>query len=89
MADREATRIAALHRRFLLPSALTVRRKVLEWIMPIPEEMVFIADVPLQAAALVMGTLILDQPLFTTDTTRKTSIPSIRRMTPSSAVSTR
>jgi len=64
MADREATRIAALHRRFLLPSALTVRRKVLEWIMPIPEEVVFIADVPLQAAALVMGTLILDQPLF-------------------------
>ena len=64
MADREATRIAALHRRFLLPSALTVRRKVLEWIMPIPEEMLFIADVPLQAAALVMGTLILEQPLF-------------------------
>jgi glycosyltransferase involved in cell wall biosynthesis len=64
MADREATRMAGLHRRFLLPSALTVRRKVLEWIMPIPEEMVFIADVPLQAAALVMGTLILEQPLF-------------------------
>jgi len=64
MADREATRLASLERRFLLPSALTVRRKVLEWIMPIPEEMVFIADVPLQAAALVMGTLILDQPLF-------------------------
>jgi len=64
MADREATRVAARERRFLLPSALTVRRKVLEWIMPIPEEMVFIADVPLQAAALVMGTLILDQPLF-------------------------
>ncbi len=64
MADREATRIAALHRRFLLPSALTVRRKVLEWIMPIPEEMLFIADVSLQAAALVMGTLILEQPLF-------------------------
>jgi hypothetical protein len=64
MADREATRLASLERRFLLPSALTVRRKVLEWIMPIPEEMVFIADVPLQAAALVMGTLILEQPLF-------------------------
>jgi glycosyltransferase involved in cell wall biosynthesis len=64
MANREATRMAALERRFLLPSALTVRRKVLEWIMPIPEEMVFIADVPLQAAALVMGTLILEQPLF-------------------------
>jgi glycosyltransferase involved in cell wall biosynthesis len=62
IADREA--MATLERRFLLPSALTVRRKVLEWIMPIPEEMVFIADVPLQAAALVMGTLILDQPLF-------------------------
>jgi glycosyltransferase involved in cell wall biosynthesis len=64
MADREATRMAALERRFLLPSALTVRRKVLEWIMPIPEEMLFIADVPLQAAALVMGTLILERPLF-------------------------
>jgi glycosyltransferase involved in cell wall biosynthesis len=64
MADREATRQANRERRFLLPSALTVRRKVLEWIMPIPEEMVFIADVPLQAAALVMGTLILEQPLF-------------------------
>jgi glycosyltransferase involved in cell wall biosynthesis len=64
MADREATRLAARERRFLLPSALTVRRKVLEWIMPLPEEMVFIADVPLQAAALVMGTLILEQPLF-------------------------
>jgi glycosyltransferase involved in cell wall biosynthesis len=64
MANREATRMAALERRFLLPSALTVRRQVLEWIMPIPEEMVFIADVPLQAAALVMGTLILEQPLF-------------------------
>jgi glycosyltransferase involved in cell wall biosynthesis len=62
MSDREA--MATLERRFLLPSALTVRRKVLEWIMPIPEEMVFIADVPLQAAALVMGTLILEQPLF-------------------------
>jgi hypothetical protein len=56
--------MAALERRFLLPSALTVRRKVLEWIMPIPEEMLFIADVPLQAAALVMGTLILERPLF-------------------------
>jgi glycosyltransferase involved in cell wall biosynthesis len=64
MADREATRLANLERRFLLPSALTVRRKVLEWIMPIPEQMLFIADVPLQAAALVMGTLILEQPLF-------------------------
>lgn len=64
MADRESTRLATLERRFLLPSALTVRRKVLDWIMPIPEEMVFIADVPIQAAALFMGTLILEQPLF-------------------------
>jgi len=34
MANREAARMAALERRFLLPSALTVRRKVLEWICP-------------------------------------------------------
>ena len=49
---------------FLLMGALTVRRKVLEWIMPIPEEMTFMADSAIQAAATVMGALILEDPLF-------------------------
>jgi hypothetical protein len=31
--------------------------------MPIPEEMRFMADVPIQAAAMVKGTLVLDEPL--------------------------
>jgi len=36
----------------------------MEWIMPIPEEMVFMADSALQCAAMVMGTLVLKEPLF-------------------------
>ena len=36
----------------------------MEWIMPIPEEMVFMADSALQCAAMVMGTLVLEEPLF-------------------------
>lgn len=50
--------------RFLLMGALTVRRKVFQWTTPIPEEMVYMADSALQAAATVMGTLILEEPLF-------------------------
>jgi glycosyltransferase involved in cell wall biosynthesis len=50
--------------RYLLPSALTVRRKVLEWILPLPENMVFMADTPIQIAAMFMGILILEEPLF-------------------------
>ena len=49
---------------FLLMGALTVRRKVFEWIAPIPEEMRFMADSAIQAAATVMGALILPEPLF-------------------------
>ena len=50
------------HPHFLLASALTVRRKVLEWILPLPEEMVFMADAPIQVAALFQGTLVLEEP---------------------------
>ena len=63
MATPEATREAYLAWSFLLMGALTVRRRVLDWIMPIPEEMRFMADVPLQAAAMFMGTLVLKEPL--------------------------
>lgn len=64
LADRQATRAAIPEWGFLLMGALTVRRGVLERIMPIPEEMVFMADTALQAAAMAMGALILEQPLF-------------------------
>jgi glycosyltransferase involved in cell wall biosynthesis len=60
----EAIRAALRLWPFLLMGALTVRRKVLEWIMPIPEEMVFMADTAIQAAAAIMGTLVLEEPLF-------------------------
>lgn len=49
---------------FMLMGALTLRRKVLDWIMPIPEELTFMADSAIQAAATVMGTMILEEPLF-------------------------
>jgi len=50
--------------RFLLMGALTVRRRVLDWIMPLPDEMLFMADSPIQVAAMVMGALVLPEPLF-------------------------
>jgi glycosyltransferase involved in cell wall biosynthesis len=50
--------------QFLLMGALTVRRRVLDWIMPLPEEMTFMADSPIQVAAMVMRTLVLREPLF-------------------------
>ena len=59
----EAVRDAITLWSFLLPSALTVRRKVLAAIMPIPEEMVFMADTPIQVAAMAMNTLVLAEPL--------------------------
>lgn len=49
---------------YLLPGGLTVRRRVLEWIVPIPEDMLFMADSAIQAAATVFGTLVLPEPLF-------------------------
>ncbi len=64
MATPEAARAACTAWPYLLMGALTVRRKVLEWITPIPEEMVFMADTAIQAAAMVMGTLVLVEPLF-------------------------
>jgi glycosyltransferase involved in cell wall biosynthesis len=64
LANVDATRAAIPFWGFLLPSALTVRRRLLERIMPLPEEMVFMADTPIQAAAMAMGTLVLEEPLF-------------------------
>ena len=64
LASPEATRASVLAWDFLLPSALTVRRSVWEWIRPLPEEMVFMADTAIQAASMFMGTLLLSEPLF-------------------------
>src|SRR5260370_198186 len=60
----EAARTAGGGWPFLLMGALTVRRSVLEWIVPLDEEMVFMADSAIQVAAMIKGVLILEEPLF-------------------------
>lgn len=64
LASVESTRAAVSLWPFLLMGALTVRRTLLERIMPLPQEMVFMADTAIQAAAMAMGTLVLPDPLF-------------------------
>jgi|SRR5579862_360546 len=64
LATPEAGREAMLSWPFLLMGALTVRRKVLEKIMPLPEVLVFSADGPISVMAMTEGVRILDQPLF-------------------------
>jgi len=59
-----AARAAINHWRFLLMGALTVRRSVLDKIIPLPEEMIFMADTPIQAASMTMRALVLEKPLF-------------------------
>jgi glycosyltransferase involved in cell wall biosynthesis len=63
LATPEAARSAADGWRFLPLGALTVRRKLLERVMPLPEELVFSADNPIQTAAMAMGVLVLETPL--------------------------
>jgi hypothetical protein len=60
----ESARAALTGWRFLLMGALTIRRPVLERIMPIPEEMFFMADSPIQAAAMTKRALLIDEPYF-------------------------
>ena len=64
MSNTDAIKAAILEWRFLLMGGLTVRRKVMEWIVPVPETMKFNADMAIQAAAVLHGTLILEQPLM-------------------------
>lgn len=63
LATPEAARAAARGWGFLQPSALTVRRRVLERVMPIPEVLVFSADSPIAVAAMAMGVRVLAEPL--------------------------
>jgi glycosyltransferase involved in cell wall biosynthesis len=60
----EATQAAGRAWPFLLIGALTARRQLVEWTLPIPEEMVFMADSAIQVAALIMGAMVLEEPLF-------------------------
>jgi glycosyltransferase involved in cell wall biosynthesis len=48
---------------FLLTSAITVRRKILEQVVPIPEVLFFSADAPIAMASMAAGTRLLKQPL--------------------------
>jgi len=63
LSTRDEAVNALLDWRFLQASALTVRRGVLERIMPIPEVLFFSADAPIAAASAAMGVRVLDQPL--------------------------
>src|SRR5258708_9437510 len=62
LATPEAARAALRGWRFLLLGALTVRRRVLERTIPIPEVLVFSADNPIQVASMAMGALLLKEP---------------------------
>jgi glycosyltransferase involved in cell wall biosynthesis len=59
----EAAREACLGWTFLLTSAITVRRRILEQVIPIPEVLVFSADAPIAMASMAAGTRLLEQPL--------------------------
>lgn len=59
----ESASAARDHWHFLLPCALTVRRTVLEKVIPIPEILVFSADGPIAATSMAMGVRVLPQGL--------------------------
>jgi glycosyltransferase involved in cell wall biosynthesis len=63
LETREAARIARECWHFLIMGALTVRRRILERIMPIPEVLIFSADGPIATAAMAAGVQVLPQPL--------------------------
>ena len=63
LSSVEEAHAARRNWRFLLMGAFTVRRRVLERIMPLPVAMTFSADNPIQFAAMAMGAVLLEQPL--------------------------
>jgi glycosyltransferase involved in cell wall biosynthesis len=63
LATPEAARAAFRGWAYLQASALTVRKKLLDRIMPIPEVLVFSADSPIAFASMAAGVLVLPQPL--------------------------
>lgn len=63
LASPDAAREAVLWSRFLVLSALTVRRSVLRVALPLPNSLWFCADAPIIWAAMGMGAFVLDRPL--------------------------
>ncbi|MCU1242652.1 MAG: glucosyl transferase [Candidatus Acidoferrum typicum] len=63
LSTPDKARLARRDWGFLQPSALTVRRTLLERIMPIPEVLVFNADSPIATASMAMGARVLPQAL--------------------------
>jgi glycosyltransferase involved in cell wall biosynthesis len=63
LATPEAARAAFRGWAYLAMGALTVRRNVLQKVMPIPEALVFSADSPIAVASMAMGVRVLPQPL--------------------------
>jgi glycosyltransferase involved in cell wall biosynthesis len=63
LETREKTRSALANWAFLQPSALTVRRELLERIMPIPEVLVFSADSAIATASMAMGAIVIPEAL--------------------------
>jgi glycosyltransferase involved in cell wall biosynthesis len=63
LATPETAREAASQWQFLVVGSLTVRRKVLENLIPIPEVLVFCADGPIAWASMAMGLYIFEEPL--------------------------
>ena len=63
LATPEAARLACRDWAFLPMGALTVRRTVLERVVPIPEVLVFLADTHIALASMAMGALVLPEPL--------------------------
>src|ERR1700730_5903802 len=63
LSTPETARLARRDWGFLQTSALTVRRALLERIMPIPEVLVFNADSPIATSSMAMGARVLPQAL--------------------------
>ena len=60
----DAAREANAKSQFLLVGGMTVRRRMLDRILPIPEELIFCADAPIALGSLAGGVSILKEPLF-------------------------
>jgi len=63
LSTPEAAREAYLGWLFLLTSALTVRKKMLDRIVPLPDALAFCADTPIAMASMAWGVYLLPQPL--------------------------
>ena len=64
LATAENARNAQSAWRSLLMGALTIRKDLVQRVLPIPEALTFCADTPIQMLALAHGAIILQEPLF-------------------------